>query len=298
MGAAALGQALILFYMGGPAGEPGQPSLASTAAGPVQTTSAQVTQVPQRLQSRLVLARPEGQWRCSGVEMGMPTTVRPAGVGWPWAVLAAGAAAVFISGCSVEVRDPAVPEAVESTPVLATPTITPGHDADAVAGRDLPFDAGGTLARDVSVGISDGLKDAPGWKPVKTNVAGENQYLKADGCLVAARTRSNQGALARADDRESTVALFEYLDPTILPGYLKTDTLRWGAAPDAPPRRVEVLALEQAVPPGGRATVILARLFSTAGSSVYLSVSCPDAASLSAARADVAGYLPVLPPSN
>jgi hypothetical protein len=129
-------------------------------------------------------------------------------------------------------------------------------------------------------------------------VAGESQYLKADGCLVAARTRSNQGALARGDDRESTVALFEYLDPTILPGYLRTDTLRWGAAPDAPPRRVEVLALEQAVPPGGRATVILARLFNTAGSSVYVSVSCPDAASLSAARADVAGYLPVLPPSN
>jgi hypothetical protein len=71
-------------------------------------------------------------------------------------MLAAGAAAVFISGCSVEVRDPAVPEAVESTPVLATPTITPGHDADAVAARDLPFAAGGTLARDVPVGMSDG----------------------------------------------------------------------------------------------------------------------------------------------
>jgi hypothetical protein len=203
-----------------------------------------------------------------------------------------------MSGCSVDVRDPAVPEAVESSPVLATPTITPGHDADAVANRDLPFAAGGTLARDVPVGMSDGLKDVPGWRAVKTNVAGENQYLKTDGCLVASRIRSNQGVLARGDDRESTVALFEYLDPTILPGYLKTDTLRWGAAPDAPPRRVEVLALEQAILPGGRATVILARLFRTAGSSIYVSISCPDAASLSAARAEVAGYLPVLPPSN
>jgi hypothetical protein len=99
----------------------------------------------------------------------------------------------LISGCSVDVPDPAVPEAVESTPVLATPTITPGHDAEAVAAQDLPFAAGETLARGVPVGISDGLKDAPGWKPVKENVAGESRYLKADGCLVAARVSGNQG---------------------------------------------------------------------------------------------------------
>ncbi|MDF2049208.1 hypothetical protein [Arthrobacter sp. Cr_A7] len=230
--------------------------------------------------------------------MTMPTTVRAAGGKWLGAALAGALGAVLLSGCSVEVRDPAAPDVVESTPVLATPTITPGHDADAVAGQDLPFAAGGTLARDVPVGISDGLKDAPGWKQVKDNVAGESQYAKADGCLVAAKVRSNQGALARGDDRESTAALFEYLDPTLLPGSLKADTLRWGNDRDAPVRRVEVLALEQAAPRGGKAAVVLARLFATAGSSVYVSVSCPDAASLAAARADVASFLPVLPPSN
>ena len=228
----------------------------------------------------------------------MPTTVRAAGGKWLGAALAGTLVAVLLSGCSVEVRDPAAPDVVESTPVLATPTITPGHDADAVAGQDLPFAAGGTLARDVPVGISDGLKDAPGWKQVKDNVAGESQYAKADGCLVAAKVRSNQGALARGADRESTAALFEYLDPTLLPGSLKADTLRWGDDRDAPVRRVEVLALEQAAPRGGKAAVVLARLFATAGSSVYVSVSCPDAASLAAARADVASFLPVLPPSN
>ncbi|MEQ7737404.1 hypothetical protein, partial [Escherichia coli] len=139
---------------------------------------------------------------------------------------------------------------------------------------------------------------APGWKTVKENVAGESHYQKADGCLVAAKVRSKQESLARADDRESTVALFEYLDPTILPGQLKTDTLGWGEDQDGPVRRVEVLVLEQAAPPGGRATAVLARLFATAGSSVYVSVSCPDAASLAAARADVSAHLPVLPPSD
>ncbi len=231
-------------------------------------------------------------------EMTMPTTVRPAGGTWLGAALAGALGTVLLSGCSVDVRDPAAPDVVESTPALATPTITPGHDAEAVAGQDLPFAAGGTLARDVPLGISDGLKDAPGWKQVKNNVAGESQYEKADGCLVAAKVRSNQGALARGDDRESTVALFEYLDPTLLPGSLKADTLRWGANREGPVRRVEVLALEQAAPPGGKATAILARLFATAGSSVYVSVSCPDAASLDAARADVAAFLPVQPPSS
>ncbi|WP_240720838.1 hypothetical protein [Pseudarthrobacter sp. NamE2] len=193
---------------------------------------------------------------------------------------------------------PSVPALVESAPALATPTIKPGHDAEAVAARDLPFAAGSTLARGVPVGISDGLKDAPGWKQVKDKVAGESQYVKADGCLVSTKVRNNQGTLARGDDRESTVALFEYLDPTILPGYLKTEGLRWGDNRNGPVRRVEVLVLEQAAPPAGRAAAVLARLFGTAGSSVYVSVSCPDVASFAAARADVSAHLAVLPPSN
>lgn len=227
----------------------------------------------------------------------MPTAGRTARTGRPGTVLAAALGMVLLTGCTVGVPDPAVPAAVESTPVLATPTITPGHDAVAVAAQDLPFAAGNTLARGVPVGLSDGLGKAPGWKTVKENVAGESQYQKADGCLVAAKVRSNQESLARSDDRESTVALFEYLDPAILPGHLKTDTLGWGEDQDGPVRRAEVLVLEQAAP-GGRASAVLARLFATAGSSVYVSVSCPDAASLAAARADVSGNMPVLPPSN
>ncbi|MUU72894.1 hypothetical protein [Pseudarthrobacter sp. GA104] len=230
----------------------------------------------------------------------MPATAGTAG--WagrrPVPILAAAMAALLMGGCSVEVRDPAAPEPAASTPAVATPTITPGHDAEAVAGRDLPFAAGGTLAPGVPVGISDGLKEAPGWKAGSRNVAGESRYTKADGCLVAAKARTNQNALARADDRESTIALFEYLDPSILPGYLKTETLQWGASPEGPGRAVEVLALEPAPQPGGRATAVLARLFGTAGSSVYVSISCPDAASLASARFDVVRFLPLVPPAG
>jgi hypothetical protein len=186
---------------------------------------------------------------------------------------------------------------VETAPVLATPTITPGFDAAAVAAQDLPFASGKILAQGVPVGIADGLKEAPGWKTVKDNVAGESQYLKADGCLVAAKVRTNQAVLARGDDRESTVALFQYLDPTILPEYLKPATLRWGGDESTPGHSVEVLVLDETAPAGGRAAAVLARLFATAGSSVYVSVSCPDAFALAAARADAVRFLPVLPPS-
>jgi hypothetical protein len=227
------------------------------------------------------------------------TTAAPAGrIGLRRLPLAAAVlASVMTAGCSVGVPDPTAAQPAETAPVLATPTITPGHDAEAVAAQDLPFASGGILAEGVPVGISDGLKDAPGWKMVKDNVAGESQYLKADGCLVAAKVRTNQAVLARADDRESTVALFQYLDPTILPEYLKPATLRWGGDESTPGHTLEVLVLEEAAAPGARATAVMARLFGRSGSSVYVSVSCPDASALAAARADAVRFLPVLPPS-
>lgn len=47
-----------------------------------------------------------------------------------------------------------------------------------------------------------------------------------------------------------------------------------------------------------RAAASYARLFAKTGSSVYVSVFCPDRAALAAARADVAARLSVLPPSS
>ncbi|MDQ0825097.1 hypothetical protein QFZ60_001270 [Arthrobacter sp. B2I5] len=123
-----------------------------------------------------------------------------------------------------------------------------------------------------------------------------SQFAKTDGCLVAARVSTGQAPLVRGGDRESSLALFQYLDPTIQPSYLKTQTLQWGGTPDAPGKNVEVLALEQSAP-GGRSTAVLARVFGAAQSSAYISVSCPDPATLASARGDVVRYLPLLPPS-
>lgn len=208
-------------------------------------------------------------------------------------------ALVGLSACTVSVRDAAVQEPASDTPRPAAPSITPGHDAEAVASKDLPLAAGDTLSPGVAVGVSDGLKDTPGWKHVRVNVQGENEFTKADGCTVASKVRTNQNALSvEGSDRASTAALFQYVDPSILPEYLRVDTLRWGGDADKPTHRAEVLALEGNTHSGTRATVVFARLFSKAGSSVYISVSCPDANALSAAKADVASHLALIPPSE
>lgn len=213
------------------------------------------------------------------------------------AVVAA-AAVAFLGGCSVGVPDPAVPAKAPASRQLATPTVTPGHDAAAVAARNMPFSAGPTLVRGVPVGLSEGLADAPGWKPTGSNAGGTNLYLKSDGCRAAAKVRVNQWPLVKGDDRESTAALFAYLDPTILPKYLKPAALRWGGEPGKPGPVADVLVLERATRPAGRAAVVLARVFGTAGSSVYVTVSCPSAPALAAARADVERWLTVVPPSD
>ena len=209
------------------------------------------------------------------------------------------AIAVALAGCSVGVPDPSAPKAAPATPTLATPTITPGHDAAAVAARDMPFTAGGTLAAGVPVRLSDGLREVPRWTPGKENVAGTSEYVKEDGCEVSATVRGNQTALAvSGDDRASTEALFQYLDASILPAYLKPETLRWGGEPGKPAPRVEVLVYTGGERGGARATAVYARLFSTSGSSVYLSVSCPDAETLAAARTDAEAWIAVVPPSG
>lgn len=207
---------------------------------------------------------------------------------------------LLLAGCSVGVPDPSAPPAgsAAAPAAPAVPSVTPGHDADAVAARDLPFAAGDSLAAGVPVRLSDGLGEAPGWTAAKEDVAGASEYRKADGCLVSAKVRINQWPLGvPGDDKASTEALFHYLDPSIMPSYLGTDTLRWGGDPEKPGPRVEVLVFEGGKA-GARSSVSYARLFAKAGSSVYVSVSCPDRAALAAARADVAARLAVLPPSS
>ncbi|WP_426298670.1 hypothetical protein [Arthrobacter sp. R-11] len=208
-------------------------------------------------------------------------------------------AAAALASCSVSVPDPGATTPAPAPSVLATPTVTPGHDADAVAAKDLPLSAGGTLAAGVPVGIADGLREATGWKLVQENVQGQNRFVRKDGCQVITRLSLNQGALAVAgDDKASTEALFAYLDPGIEPASLKAENLRWGADNDKPRRKVQVLAFNARPAADGKAFSVLARMFATAGSSVYVSAACPSPAALATAKADVANYLPLIPPSN
>ena len=112
-----------------------------------------------------------------------------------------------LAGCSVGVPDPAAPRpAGSAAATLATPTVTPGYDAEAVAARNLPFTAGDRLVAGVPVRLSDGLGDAPRWKPGRQDVAGASEYRKADGCLVAAKVRVNQWPLVVAGDDKARKA--------------------------------------------------------------------------------------------
>lgn len=225
-------------------------------------------------------------------------TARPAFFGAAIiAALAVGSCA--LASCSVSVPDPGVTTPAPAPSVLATPTVTPGHDADAVAAKDLPLSAGGTLAAGVPVEISDGLREAPGWKLVQENVQGQSRYVRKDGCSVTARLSLNQGALAVAgNDKASTEALFAYLDPGIEPVSLKAASLRWGGDNDKSRRKVEMLAFTARPAADGTSFSVLARMFATAGSSVYVSAACPSPAALATAKADVANYLPLIPPGN
>ena len=127
------------------------------------------------------------------------------------------AAATALAGCSIGIPDPAAPKAAPATPTLATPTITPGYDAAAVAAKNMPFTAGESLAAGVAIELSDGLREVRGWKPGKENVAGASQYVKEDGCVASAKVRTNQALALAGDDKASTEALFQYLDASILP---------------------------------------------------------------------------------
>ncbi|MDI2035064.1 hypothetical protein [Paenarthrobacter nitroguajacolicus] len=212
--------------------------------------------------------------------------------------VALGTIGVVLAACSVNVPDPSAPKPSPSESTLATPTITPGHDADAVAAKDLPLAAGGTLAAGDPVTVASKLEEVPGWSVVHSGLQGEDLYRKSDGCTLSARVSVNQGPLVVAgDDAASTKALFHYLDAGIDAENLKPASLRWGQDSDKPQHSVEFLALESSAATGAKPVVVLARLFSAPASSVYISLACPDDATLAKARADVEAKLAVIPPS-
>ncbi|MGF6833894.1 hypothetical protein QF015_002069 [Paenarthrobacter sp. TE4293] len=212
-------------------------------------------------------------------------------------IAALGTVGVVLAACTVNVPDPAAPQPSPSESTLATPTITPGHDAAAVAAKDLPLAAGNTLAPGDPVTVSLRLEEVPGWTVVHSGLQGEVRYKKSDGCTLAARVSVNQGPLVvPGDDAASTKELFRYLDPGIALENVKPVSLRWGQDSDKPHHNVEFLAVESSNASGGKPAVVMARLFSVPASSVYISVACPDDGTLAKARAEAVAQLVVDPP--
>jgi hypothetical protein len=238
------------------------------------------------------------QKRGSPMTRGVGRRQVPAMVGAVPGLAALGALGALLAGCSVNVPDPAAPKPSPSESTLSTPTITPGHDVEALAAKDLPLSAGGTLAPGDPVAVSSRLEEAPGWSVVHSGLQGETRYAKTDGCMVVVRVSVDQGPLVvPGDDAASTKELFRYLDPGIAVDKLTPASLRWGQDSGKPEHRVELLALESAPASGGTAALVLARLFSSPASSVYISVACPDSGTLAKARAEVQSQLAVVPPA-
>lgn len=161
----------------------------------------------------------------------------------------------------------------------------------------MPFSEGDKLAPGSPVQLSNGLAEAPGWRQTRADAGGAGEYRKSDGCQAAGKVGVDQWPLVGTGDRESTVKLFAYLDPTIQPEHLEPAALRWGGKQGKPGPTVEVLVLEWAAVPEGKAAV-MARVFGRTGSTVFVTLACPSAQSLGAARADVARWLTVVLPGE
>ncbi|WP_430266581.1 hypothetical protein [Pseudarthrobacter sp. J1763] len=197
------------------------------------------------------------------------------------------------------VDDPKAPKPAPSTPTLATPTVIPGHDAAAVAAKDMTFAAGNTLAASVPISFGQGLEETPGWRITRNNVDSGTDYTSTAGCIVSAKTRTKQRSLSVAgDDNAATAGMFAYLDSSVLPEYLKTAQLRWGGDDEKPGKKLDVLALETKAAPPVRASVVYARVFSQAESTLLLSISCPTDAALAAAKGTVIKRMVVQPPAD
>ncbi|WP_394938953.1 hypothetical protein [Psychromicrobium sp. YIM B11713] len=215
-----------------------------------------------------------------------------------------------VSGCSFTLKVPQDTSTISPspTPSYAAPTVTPGHNADAVAAKDMTWAAGNTLSAGVPVGWGDQLLQAdvvngktppPSWKLLRSNQAGWTQYQHGNGCQLSYwQTINQQGLMVTNDDRASTLALFKYLVPSILPETLKVTTMRWARQLDKPSPKIELLSLRTPAQGKSPAKLYSARMFNRAGSGIAFSLSCPNDALLDATFNSVQSGLAVLPPQQ
>ncbi|WP_146238810.1 hypothetical protein [Arthrobacter livingstonensis] len=223
----------------------------------------------------------------------------------------AAASALALGGCTIAVPAPRPTATVQPTPTatFAVPTIQAGHDAAAVAAKNMTFDAGRTLSPNVPVGFNDVLGQSadstsgtalpPEWKLLKNNVAGQTQYSDAAGCKVAYWVTSNQGPLiSSGDDLTSTQNLMKYLIPSVVPDALKDATLPWVAEAGKKGRGISVLSYTTKGSKGGMASRVWGRLLGTSGTGLVVTLACPTDAFLASTTPRVMAKLSVAPPAN
>ncbi len=226
-----------------------------------------------------------------------------------WAALASLGLLVPVSACTIEVPlgPGAAPAASSSTASTPAPTPAPTGAAPElppltraqISGEDMTFARGGYIAEGESVAFSDGMTRSDGWTQRTMMVNGESVYENGAGCRASLRYTGLQTPLvADGDDRASTEALFQFLDPSIVPGYLTTTTWLWGESPGEASAGIEFLTYVQPATGSAPASAVSLRLFHRLRTAMAFTVSCPSDDQLAAAVTDVRSRVSVVPPRS
>lgn len=223
------------------------------------------------------------------------------------AVLVSLALLMTVPACTIEVPLPpgaatATPSRPSTAPTRAATGAAPGLPPltrAQISTEDMTFARGGYIAEGESVAFADGMTRTEGWALRARAVDGESVYENGAGCRASLRSTGPQTPLVvDGDDRASTEALFQFLDPSILPGYLTTTTWSWGEDPAEAPAGIEFLTYLQPATDTAPASAVSLRLFHGPGTALAITVSCPSDELLEATVADVRSRVSVVPPRS
>lgn len=220
-------------------------------------------------------------------------------------------AGVGLSGCtiSVPVEPPATEVKTTPNPSFAAPTTKAGHDAAAIARKNMDFPAGNKLSENVPVTFADKLGESESdfastpkpaeWKVLLANVAGQTQYSNKAGCMISYWTTRNQGPLITAgDDKQSTVAMFQYLIPSVVPTALKDATWPWVAEAGKKGPNISFLKYTTKAGKGVKVSAVYARMLGTSNTGLMITISCPTDALLTSTTPRIMSKLSVAPPTE
>lgn len=226
---------------------------------------------------------------------------------WPAALLST-LTIVGLTGCQLTIAAPEQSNKApaSATPSYSTPVIAPGHDAAAIAAKDLDWQAGNALSMGVPVEWNDQLSQnqtggeaAPVWAKVISKRAGLSRYQNANGCLLDYwQTQNQQALMVVEDDRSSTLALFKYLLPELDAEGLKDTDWPWSKDAGKPSPIIQFLSMRKKAAGGRPASYFSARMLNHSGVGLVLSVACPSDALLEPTLASARNSLTVLPPQQ